>query len=95
MTDILEKDFEKIKLKKIGSYFGAEVMGADLSVVLDDAMFSEIHQAFVENEVLVFRDLDISTDDQIRFGKMFGELTVHPFSPNSDEIVLLFKLSFM
>ena len=86
MTDVLDKDFEKITLKKIGAYFGAEVSSSDLSGEFDDVTFSEIHQAFVENEVLVFRDLVISTDDQIRFGKMFGELTVHPFSPNSDKI---------
>ena len=86
MADVLDKDFEKITLKKIGAYLGAEVSGADLSAEVDDVTFSEIHQAFVKNEVLVFRDLVISTDDQIRFGKMFGELTVHPFSPNSDKI---------
>ena len=86
MADALDKDFEKITVKKIGAYFGAEVSGADLSGELDDVTFSEIHQAFVENEVFVFRDLLISTDDQIRFGKMFGELTVHPLSPNSDKI---------
>ena len=62
MADALDKDFEKITLKKIGAYFGAEVSGADLSGELEDVTFSEIHQAFVENEVLVFRDLVISTD---------------------------------
>ncbi|HHZ76344.1 MAG TPA: TauD/TfdA family dioxygenase, partial [Rhodospirillales bacterium] len=57
MADVLDKDFEKITLKKIGAYLGAEVSGADLSAEVDDVTFSEIHQAFVENEVLVFRDL--------------------------------------
>ena len=44
--------------------------------------FSIVHQAFLENEVLVFREQDIDARDQIAFGKLFGELSIHPFSPN-------------
>ncbi len=41
-----------------------------------------MHRAFLENEFLVFRDQDIDARDQITFGRMFGDLSINPFSPN-------------
>jgi len=36
----------------------------------------------LENLVIFFRDQHISPDQQIAFGKRFGELHIHPFIPN-------------
>ena len=80
------KSYSKINVDKVGTYLGGEVSGIDLSQPIDQATFTEVNDAFVENEVLVFRDQEISTEDLIRFGQNFGELTVHPFSPNSEDI---------
>ncbi len=44
--------------------------------------FSFLHRAFLENEFLVFRDQDIDARDQITFRRMFGDLSINPFSPN-------------
>ncbi len=38
--------------------------------------------ALVENELIIFRDQDITSDQLMAFGRRFGELTVHPFAPN-------------
>ena len=75
----------KVTVRRIGAACGAEIDGIDLSQPLDNATFSEIEAAFVEHEVLVFRDQDISTEDQKTFGRRFGDLTVHPFAPSSED----------
>ncbi len=33
----------------------------------------------------MFRDQDITLDEQMAFGRLFGELSIHPFSPNLDD----------
>ena len=74
-----------IEILPINGFIGAEVRGADLSR-LDDATFQEIHDALVQYEVVVLRDQQrMSLDDQMAFGARFGELSIHPFSPNLDD----------
>ena len=38
--------------------------------------------ALVENELIIFRNQDITSEQLMDFGRRFGELTVHPFAPN-------------
>ena len=45
----------------------------------------------VDNELLIFRNQDISSDNLIDFGSRFGELTVHPFSPHDEKAPVLIK----
>ena len=80
------QDYQKIKLRKIGSYFGAEVTNVDFTQKLNIKEVTEITKALAEYEFLVFRNQIISSQDQIRFAKIFGKLSVHPFSPNSEKI---------
>jgi taurine dioxygenase len=74
-----------IKVRKVGAACGAEIEGVDLSNDLDNSTFAAIQDALVEHQVIVFRDQDISTEDQKTFGRRFGELTVHPFAPSDRE----------
>jgi taurine dioxygenase len=58
-------------------------MGADPTRPLTPAEVAAIETALIDHEVVVFRGLEhITVDDQVRFASHFGELTVHPFSPN-------------
>lgn len=74
--------FETVRL---GGNIGAEVRGLDLRKPLTDEQFKALHEVFVRHEVLVFREQDISLDEQMAFARRFGELSIHPFSPNLDE----------
>jgi len=76
----------KINLRRIGAYFGAEVTGVDLSRPLDETTVGEIGKAHAEHGVLVFPNQKISSDDLMRFGRYYGELTVHPFSASTEEL---------
>jgi len=72
-----------IAVKRIGVFLGAEITGVDLSKPLDAATVKAIADAHAQHEVIVFPKQKISPDDLMRFGRCFGELTVHPFSTNA------------
>ena len=74
-----------IKIIQKGAHLGAEVVGVDLTKTVNDRVFNIIEEAFVEYEVLIFRKQRINSSQQIAFAKNFGNLSVHPFSPNSDD----------
>jgi taurine dioxygenase len=73
-----------IEVKPINGCIGAEICGADLGR-LDDTGFQVIHDALVAHGVIVLRDQDITLEQQMAFGRRFGPLVVHPFSPNLDD----------
>ena len=74
-----------IEIVRLGGNIGAEIRGVDLRRPLDDAQFAAIEAAFVRHEVIVLRDQDITLDQQMAFARRFGELSIHPFSPNLDD----------
>lgn len=71
-----------VVVRRVGAHLGAEVSGVDLREPVSSAQFKVIEDALVENELLIFRDQNISSEDLMAFGRCFGELTVHPFAPN-------------
>ncbi|MFJ5711760.1 TauD/TfdA dioxygenase family protein [Streptomyces sp. NPDC093105] len=72
-------------LRRIGGRIGAEVTGVDLSTELSDAVFRQIHDAFLEHKVLFFRDQDITDAHQLAFAARFGPLTAtHPMMRTID-----------
>lgn len=73
-----------IEVVPINGFIGAEIHGADLSK-LDDASFKVLHDALVKYEVIVMRRQRITLEDQMAFGRRFGELIVHPFSFNMED----------
>jgi taurine dioxygenase len=70
-----------VTVRRIGANLGAEVNGVDLRQPVDAATFAAIDAALVEHEVLVFRDQPIDAEQQKAFGRLWGDLTVHPFAP--------------
>jgi len=63
---------------------GAEVFGIDLADVSGEQL-DELRKIWLDWKVLFFRDQHISIDDHIAFGRLFGELEVHPFAPDDAE----------
>src|SRR5262249_18051456 len=76
---------------RVGVNLGAEIGGGDLRQPLVEEAFRAIEAALVENELIIFRDQDISSENLMDFGRRFGELTVHPFSPNEATAPQLIK----
>lgn len=65
-----------MQINPLSDVLGAEVIGIDVGD-LDDAAFGQVHDAFLEHHVLVFRDQDLPPERQINFAQRFGELDVH------------------
>ena len=72
-----------IRVKRVGVFLGAEITGVDLTKPLDEATVQALKQAHAQYEVIVLPNQKISSEDLMRFGRYFGELTVHPFSTNA------------
>jgi taurine dioxygenase len=66
-----------IHVEPLTSAIGAEVPGLDLND-LDDVQCREIRTALSDHGVLVFRDQEMSADQQCEFGARFGPSHGHP-----------------
>jgi taurine dioxygenase len=80
-----------LTITRVGAYLGAEISGVDLRKPLADEVRAAIEDALAENELLIFRNQDISSENLIDFGRRFGELTVHPFAPRDENVSALIK----
>jgi taurine dioxygenase len=81
-----------IEVIQQGATLGAEIRGVDFSRPIDRAIASAIHDALMEYKVVFFRRAAMNPAQHVAFGRLFGELTVHPFVPHLDdhpEVVVL------
>ena len=74
--------YVSIQVDKLTPHAGAEIRGVDLAQSLDERTFKEIHDALIDNGVIFFRDQHLTPDQQKSFGRLFGELHVHPAAPS-------------
>jgi taurine dioxygenase len=63
-----------LEIKPLSPALGAEISGIDLRQDLPATTVAEIIDAWHEHLVLLFRNQDLSEDDQIRFARHFGAL---------------------
>jgi taurine dioxygenase len=66
------------RVERIAGSLGAEVRGLDLAQPLDAATRAALHAAWMEHQVLFFRDQAITVEQHKEFARGFGELHVHP-----------------
>jgi taurine dioxygenase len=76
--------YETITVDKLTPIIGAEVAGVDLTRPLSNRQQDEIHRALAENLVIFFRDQPLTPDQHMAFGRLFGDLHVHPAAPHAD-----------
>ena len=74
-----------LELRPLAPALGAEVARVDLAAPLDDSVVTDIRDAFNRHQVLVFRDQELTPEQQMAFGRRFGELDTHPFVEGSPE----------
>ncbi|HVM96913.1 MAG TPA: taurine dioxygenase [Candidatus Acidoferrales bacterium] len=74
--------YERIRIEPVAAALGAEVSGVDLTQPLDNKMLDEIQSAWMQHQVLFFRDQNISAEQHKAFAGHFGELHVHPVLPS-------------
>ncbi len=77
--------YQTIEVRKLTPHIGAEIGGVDLSCPLGNQQFQEVHDALMENLVVFFRGQTLTHDQHKAFGRLFGELAIHPASPHAPE----------
>ena len=66
------------------SVIGAEIRGLDLSTSLDDDSFAQLNQAFLDHQILLFRDQQLSAQQYCDFAGRFGPLKDYLFAEGMD-----------
>ncbi|MDH3702855.1 MAG: TauD/TfdA family dioxygenase [Alphaproteobacteria bacterium] len=74
-----------IEVQKISGALGAEIHGIDLGGPLSNTEFDAVHQAFLDHQVIFFRDQKITPEQHLSFGRRFGDLDIHPYAAGLDE----------
>ena len=86
------KTYKHITVKPITGAMGAEVFDIDLSRDLDPEAWSEIEDAFHRFLVLIFRDQDLTDQQQYDFSARFGPIIPHPYVKGLPEIPEIFQI---
>lgn len=74
--------FETITVLPLSPTIGAEIGGVRMGGDVPAEQVAEIRRALLDWKVVFFRDQHVSEADHVAFGRLFGELEVHPFTPN-------------
>ena len=84
--------YETITVDKLTPVIGAEIGGVDLGRPLSNQQQDEIHRALADNLVIFFRDQSITSEQHLAFGRLFGELMIHPAAPHIEGHPELLKI---
>ncbi len=74
-----ETTYQRIQVVPLAGSLGAEIGGVDLRR-MDDADFAEIHRAWLQHQVIYFRDQTMTPDEHLDFARRWGEIHIHPFN---------------
>ena len=66
-----------ITVRKTSAVLGAEIADVDLSAQLDDETVAQINDAWLEHEVVFFRNQQLAAEDHIRISERLDEVEVH------------------
>jgi taurine dioxygenase len=68
-----------VEVRRIAGALGAEVLGVDLAADLSGATVAEIRRAFLEHQVIFFRDQALSPAQFMAFARRMGKPVEYPF----------------
>ena len=70
--------YRTFEVAPLSPHIGAEVRDVDLAAPLGNEVAQDIHDAWLDWKVLVFRDQQLDREQHKAFGRRFGRLHVHP-----------------
>jgi taurine dioxygenase len=59
---------------------GCELIGITLAQAVSPAMFAKVYEAFLDYQLILFRDVDLPPATQVAFARNFGEVQIHVLS---------------
>lgn len=63
-----------VAVKPLLQWFGAEIVGADLSRPIQETTIRTIYDSWIQNGILLFRDPQNDDEAQMRLSSIFGEM---------------------
>jgi taurine dioxygenase len=85
MSAAPEVAYRTIRVVPLTPAIGAEIEGVRMGPALAAEQVAEVRRALLEWKVVFFRDQDVSVADHVAFGRHFGALEIHPFTPNRED----------
>ena len=67
-------------VKPLHPVLGCEIIGVTLEEALSPRLFGPIYEAFLDYQVILFRDVELPPATQVAFARRFGEVQVHLLS---------------
>lgn len=80
-TQQTDKDAAPFTIRPMTPAIGAELLDIDLGASDIADAIPAIRQVLLDYKVIFFRDQDISQEQHLSFARMFGELEIHPATP--------------
>src|SRR5262245_32718618 len=68
------------KIKPLHPVLGCEITGITLAEAVSPAMFAKVYEAFLDYELILFRNVDLPPATQVAFARNFGEVQIHVLS---------------
>ena len=85
-ADGTSRGADRLRVRPTGAALGARIDGVDLRV-LDDELFAAVHRAWLDHQVLLFRDQALTDQDLVTFSRRFGELDEAPVQETGQRFV--------
>lgn len=67
-----------LDIRPVSGSLGAEIHGIDLGALTADE-FDHVYRAFVEHQVIFFRDQSLDPDSFLAFAKRWGNIKIYPY----------------
>ena len=85
------------EVRPLNPALGVEISGITLEQAVGEALFEKVYEAFLDHQLIYFRDVDLPLATQVAFARRFGEVQVHVMnqyhgSSEHPEIYLLSNL---
>jgi hypothetical protein len=86
VTDALQAqaDLQGVTFEHLGLSIGTVLHDVDLKQTLSSATIKLIRETLLERKVIFFRNQNLVEDEQVKFGRCFGELDAFPFGKSGD-----------
>ena len=78
------QSYTQFSVKQLSPAIGAELHGADINA-FSTTLVDEVKEALRTYQVVFFRDQTISQEKHIDFAREFGDLEIHPSTPEHQE----------
>ena len=85
VSSVKARDFRHIKVTPLTGSFAAMIEGVQIADTIDnDELFAELRQAWLDYQVLFFRDQEMTPEQHLAIGERFGEIQKQGYAPSLD-----------